>query len=74
MYDHPGRTLDIGWLTGFNNVLLFGLYAATKAHLEECEQLVKRLVGNTWMALTDTKLFLTPRLINVQALMMSVRR
>lgn len=55
MYDHPEQTLEIGWLTSFNNVLLFGLYSITKAKLENCEQLVKRLVNNVWIALTDVR-------------------
>lgn len=72
LYDYPNNPPDSAWLACMNNLLLFSLYEREKGMVLENKDLLDRLVCNTWLALGDTRLFLTPRLANVQALLMSV--
>ena len=72
MYDNPGVTPEVGWLACFNNCLLFALFDTTHDISARRVELSKRLIENNWLALRNINFFLTPRLVNVQALLMSV--
>ncbi|KAI9886642.1 MAG: glyceraldehyde-3-phosphate dehydrogenase 1 [Watsoniomyces obsoletus] len=72
MYDHPEKTPELEWLACFNNTLLFGLYTSIRPPPGLSLALMKRLIDNNWLAFKDISLFLTPRLLNIQALLTAV--
>lgn len=68
-YDQPNKPPDPAWLVCLSNVLLFTLFQDTRADQGKDKQVLQKLFCNTQLALKDTRLFLTSRLTNVQALM-----
>jgi hypothetical protein len=77
MYAEPETmTNDNAWMVLFNNVLLFGLYGKNMNATGEERKLIDMHLKqrthiwfyNSWTALDDLEIALTPRLRNVQAL------
>jgi Fungal specific transcription factor domain len=70
MYDDPESMGDRAWLVCLNNVFMFGLHGVNMGkHEGQNKALISRFFYNAWIAFDDVALFLTPRLINVQALL-----
>ncbi|KAL7270001.1 hypothetical protein RUND412_007302 [Rhizina undulata] len=67
--DPKSVSTDRAWLVCFNNVLIFGSFGGVTYPRGKAGFVTKDCFRNAWAAIDDLEVFMSPRLINVQALM-----